>query len=56
MNNTWEFNPYRKETFTITEVNWLKLFKQIIAVYSENRTKAINIRYKITDLWSSLYI
>jgi hypothetical protein len=25
--------------FTITEINWLTLFKEVIAVYSENRTK-----------------
>jgi hypothetical protein len=25
--------------FTITKINWLTLFKEIIAVYSENHTK-----------------
>jgi len=38
-------NPVRtsKRTphFTITKINWLTLFKEIIAVYSENRMKHI---------------
>jgi hypothetical protein len=25
--------------FTITKINWLTLFKEIIAVYTENHTK-----------------
>jgi hypothetical protein len=28
--------------FTITKINWLTLFKEIIAVYCENHTKHIN--------------
>jgi hypothetical protein len=28
--------------FTITRINWLMLFKEIIAVYSENHMKPIN--------------
>jgi hypothetical protein len=28
--------------FSITKINWLTLFKEIIAVYSENHTKHIN--------------
>jgi hypothetical protein len=28
--------------FTITKINWLTLFKEIIAVYSENHAKPIN--------------
>jgi hypothetical protein len=28
--------------FTITKINWLTLFKEIIAVYSENHTKLTN--------------
>jgi hypothetical protein len=39
-------NPVRtsKRTpyFTITKINWLTLFKEITAVYSENHTKPIN--------------
>jgi hypothetical protein len=39
-------NPVRtaKKTqlFTITKINWLTLFKEITAVYTENHTKPIN--------------
>jgi hypothetical protein len=36
----------RTQHFTITKINWLTLFKEIIAVYSENHTQPINIKYK----------
>jgi hypothetical protein len=43
-------NPVRtsKRTphLTITKINWLTLFKEIIAVYSENHTEPINIKCK----------
>jgi hypothetical protein len=46
-------NPVRtsKRTphFTITKINWLTLFKGIIAIYSENHAKPINTKYSITD-------
>jgi hypothetical protein len=29
--------------FTITKINWLTLFKEIIAVYSENYKKLTNV-------------
>jgi hypothetical protein len=32
----------RTPHFTITKINWLTLFKEIIAVYIENHTKPIN--------------
>jgi hypothetical protein len=32
----------KTQQFTITEINWLMLFKEIISVYSENNTKQIN--------------
>jgi hypothetical protein len=39
-------NPVRtsKRTphFTITKINWLTLFKEIIAVYFQNQTEPIN--------------
>jgi hypothetical protein len=35
----------RSQHLTITKINWLKLFKEIIAVYSENHTKLINTKY-----------
>jgi hypothetical protein len=46
-------NPVRtsKRTphFTITKINWLTLFKEIIAVYSENHAKPISTKCSITD-------
>jgi lipoate-protein ligase B len=32
----------KTQHFTITKINWLTLFKEIIAVYTENHTKHIN--------------
>jgi protein involved in temperature-dependent protein secretion len=32
----------RTPHFTITKINWLTLFKEIIAVYSEHHMKAVN--------------
>jgi hypothetical protein len=50
-------NPVRtsKRTahFTITKINWLMLFKEIIAVYSENHTKPIITKYSVTDCYDS---
>jgi hypothetical protein len=37
--------------FTITQINWLMLFKEIIAVYTENHTKSINTKWRF-DCWS----
>jgi hypothetical protein len=34
----------KTQHFTITKVNWLTLFKEIIAVYSENHMKHINTK------------
>jgi hypothetical protein len=42
--------------FTITSINWLTLFKEIIAVYSENRAKPINTKCSITDCQSRWFI
>jgi hypothetical protein len=43
-------NPARtsKRTphFTITKVNWLMLFKEIIAVYSDDHTEPVNTELK----------
>jgi hypothetical protein len=43
--------PASKKTqlFTITKINWLTLFKEIIAVYTENRTKPINKECRVID-------
>jgi hypothetical protein len=35
--------------FTVTEINRLTLFKEIIAVCSENRMKHVNTKCGITD-------
>jgi hypothetical protein len=39
----------RTPHFTITEINRLMLFKEIIAVYSEKHTKPINTKYSVAD-------
>jgi hypothetical protein len=39
----------RTPHFTITKINWLTLFKEIIAVYSENHAKPINTKCSITE-------
>jgi hypothetical protein len=42
--------------FTITPMNFLTLFKEIIAVYSENHAKPTNTKYSITDCQSRWFI
>jgi len=39
----------RTPHFTITKINWLMLFKGIIAVYSKNNTKSIHTNCSATD-------
>jgi hypothetical protein len=39
----------KSQHFTITKINWLTLFREIIAVYSENHTKHINTKCRVTD-------
>jgi hypothetical protein len=46
----------RTPNFTITKINWLMLFKEIIAVYSENHAKPINTKCSITDCQSRWFI
>jgi hypothetical protein len=46
----------RTPHFTITKINWLMLFKEVIAVYSENHTKPINTKRNITDSQSRWFI
>jgi hypothetical protein len=36
----------RTPHFTITNINWVMVFKELIAVYSENHTEPINIKWK----------
>jgi hypothetical protein len=35
------------ENFPITKIRQLMLFKEVIAVYSENHTKSINTKCKV---------
>jgi hypothetical protein len=35
--------------FTITKINWLTLFKEIIVIYSDNHMKYINTKCRATD-------
>jgi hypothetical protein len=42
----------RTPHFTITKINWLMLFKEIIAVYIENHAKPVNTKCSITDCQS----
>jgi hypothetical protein len=46
----------RTPHFTITKINWLILFKEIIAVYSKNHAKPINTKYSVTDYQSRWFI
>jgi hypothetical protein len=46
----------RTQHFTITKIKWLTLFKEIIAVYSENHAKPINTKCSITDCQSRWFI
>jgi hypothetical protein len=46
----------RTPNFTITKISWLILFKEIIAVYSENPAKLINTKCSITDCQSRWFI
>jgi len=39
-------NSVRTSNFTITDINWLTLFKEMITVYSENHKNPINIKYR----------
>jgi hypothetical protein len=38
----------RTPYFTITKINWLMLFKEIMAVYSESQAKPIHAKCSIT--------
>jgi hypothetical protein len=46
----------RTPNLTIAKINWLMLFKEIIAVYSENHAKPINTKCSITDCQSRWFI
>jgi hypothetical protein len=42
--------------FTITKINWLMLFKEVIAVYSKNHAKPINTKCSNTASQSRWFI
>jgi hypothetical protein len=42
--------------FIVTKINWLMVFKEIIAVYSENHAKPINTKCSVTDCQSGWFI
>jgi hypothetical protein len=42
--------------FTIAKIELLMLFKEIIAVYSENHGRAINTKFSKTDYQSRWFI
>jgi hypothetical protein len=50
------YTSKRTPNFTITKINWLMLFEEIIAVYSENHAKPINTKCSITDCQSIWFI
>jgi hypothetical protein len=39
----------KRTHFTVTKINWLTLFKEVIAVYGHNHTKHINTKHCVTD-------
>jgi hypothetical protein len=45
----------RTPHFTITKINWLTLFKEIIAVYAENHAKSVNKKCSVTNCKISWY-
>jgi hypothetical protein len=46
----------RTPRFTITKIQWLMLFKEIIVVYSENHTKSKNTKRNITECQNRWFI
>jgi hypothetical protein len=48
--------PKRTPHFTITKINWLILFTEIMAVYSENHATPINTKCIITECQSRWFI
>jgi hypothetical protein len=51
LNNIKDLVRTAKKTqlLTITKINWLTLFKEIITVYYENRTKPVTTKCSVTD-------
>jgi hypothetical protein len=45
----------RTPHFTITKINWLTLFKEMIPVYTENYTTAMNTKCRDVDCSNRWY-
>jgi hypothetical protein len=41
----------RTPHFTITNIKWLTVFKEIFAVYSEKYAESINTKHSVTDCY-----
>jgi hypothetical protein len=39
----------KSQQFTIKKIRWLRMFKEINPACSENYTKPINTKYRVTD-------
>jgi hypothetical protein len=39
----------KRTHFTFTTINWLILFKEVIAIYNEKHTKPTNTKRRVTD-------
>jgi hypothetical protein len=46
----------KTQHFTITKINWLTLFKEIIAVYSENHTNSTHRLYSADKMQITVLI
>jgi hypothetical protein len=50
----------RTPHFTVTKINWLILFKEIIVVYSENHIKtykfALSAKCRVTEFYDTWYV
>jgi hypothetical protein len=44
----------KTQHFTVTKINWLTLFKVIIAVYCENHMTHMNTKLRLTDCWKQV--
>jgi hypothetical protein len=43
----------RTPNFIITKIDWLVVFKEIVAVFIENHTKPMNEKNSVTDCYGS---
>jgi hypothetical protein len=43
--------PKKKRHFTITEVNWLKLFKEAVPIFTANLAKSVSTEWGIKEIY-----